>query len=286
MLITSYPDIVRREGLAVEVVSGFASRSHGEFRRNPPAIVWHHDASPAGPSPGVLDWMISNWDNASANAWVDYNGKWWFVGAGVAWHAGAVLPGMPGNYDAMGIETDYTVGETISWNLYDSLRRGTAAILRANGQTASDLHFHKTICSPVGRKSDPWALDLGTERNAVNSLIRGGRPSLPLPDPNTPGGPGGADPRDWFDMATADELRAIVREEIKGIAENAAEARRLAAVAAGIKSQAVGDEKTPADAVFAKTLMDSTGKGNSFEAFVTDGNARLVRIEERTAPKA
>jgi hypothetical protein len=214
MLITAYPDIVRREGLAVEVVSGFASRSHGDFRRNPPAIVWHHDASPAGPSPGVLDWMISNWDNASANAWVDYKGKWWFVGAGVAWHAGAVLPGMPGNFEAMGIETDYTVGETISWNLYDSLRRGTAAIMRANGQSANDLHFHKTICSPVGRKSDPWALDLATERAAVAKLIGGGRPALPLPDPNTPGGPGGADPREWDEMASKEEIRQVVAEEV------------------------------------------------------------------------
>lgn len=201
MLITGYPDIVRREGLAVEVVSGFATRSHGDFRRNPPAIVWHHDASPAGPSPGVLDWMIANWDNASANIWVDYYGKWWFVGAGVAWHAGAVLPGMPDNFDAIGIETDYTAGETISWNLYDSLRRGTAAIMRANKQPVTDLHFHKTICSPVGRKSDPWALDLATERAAVGKLIGGGNSPLPLPNPETPIGPGGADPQKDDEMA-------------------------------------------------------------------------------------
>jgi hypothetical protein len=138
--------------------------------------------------------MISNWNNASANAWVDYSGRWWFVGAGVAWHAGAVLPGMPGNFEAIGIETDYTVGETISWDMYDSLRRGTAAIMRAMKQPDGDLHFHKSICSPPGRKSDPWALNLTTERNAVGTIKRGGNTSLPLPDPKTPGGPGGTDP--------------------------------------------------------------------------------------------
>lgn len=200
MLITSYPDIVRREGINVEVVSGFSTRSNGAFRRNPPAIVWHHDASPPGPSPGVLDWMISNWNNASANVWVDYSGKWWFVGAGVAWHAGAVLPGMPGNFDAIGIETDYTVGETISPRLYDSLRRGTAAIMRANNQPVTDLHFHKTICSPVGRKSDPWGLDLITERAAVGRLMAGTIPPLPKPDTSAPPGPGGADPNPEDDM--------------------------------------------------------------------------------------
>ena len=206
MLITKYPDFVRNEGLAVEVVSGFATRSHGEFTRNPPAIVWHHDASPAGPSPGVLGWMLSNWENASANAWVDYNGKWWFVGAGVAWHAGAVLPGMPNNFTSMGIETDYTNGEKISPKLYDSLRRGTAAIMRATGQPASDLHFHKTICSPPGRKSDPWGLSLAVERDAVGKLIRGGNSPLPLPDQNAPRGEGGADPADWLEKASHEEF--------------------------------------------------------------------------------
>lgn len=214
MLITAYPDMVRREGLKVVVHPGFESRSHGPFRRNPPAIVWHHDASPAGPSPGVIDWMIGNWDNASANAWVDYEGVWHFVGAGVAWHAGTVLPGMPGNFDAIGIETDYTVGETIPWNMYDSLRRGTAAIMRATGQPTSDLHFHKTICSPPGRKSDPWALDLATERAAVGKLASGSIPSLPLPDQNAPGGPGGADPKEWDEVASKEEIEAIVNKAI------------------------------------------------------------------------
>ncbi len=115
--------------------------------------------------------MISNWNNASANAWVDYDGKWWFVGAGVAWHAGAVLPGMPGNYDAIGIDPTKRRARTWSPALLSSLRRGTAAIMRAMKQPASDLHFHKTICSPVGRKSDPSGLDLASERNTVRALM-------------------------------------------------------------------------------------------------------------------
>jgi hypothetical protein len=203
MLITSYPDYVRREGLAVEVVSGFATRSHGDIQRNPPYIVWHHDASPMGPSPGVLGWMLSNWNNASANAWVDYNGKWWFIGAGVSYHAGTVLSGMPNNQNSIGIETDYTVGELVPWNMYDSLRRGTAAIMRATGQPVTDLHFHKTICSPPGRKSDPWGFNLNTEREAVRKLIGGAKPTLPLPDQNAPKGEGGADPFDYIEWLLA-----------------------------------------------------------------------------------
>ena len=214
MLITRYPAIVANEGLSVVVEPGFATRSHGDLQRNPPYIVWHHDASPAGPSPGVLGWMLDNWNTASANIWVDFYGTWHFVGAGVAWHAGATLPGMPTNYTAIGIETDYTVGEKISPVLYDSLRRGTAAIFRAMKQPATDLHFHKTICSPPGRKSDPWALDLATERNAVAQLVAGSVPALDKPDLSAPQGEGGADPREWDEMATKDEFRAIIREEL------------------------------------------------------------------------
>lgn len=198
MLITGYPDIIRSEGLAVGVAPGFATRSHGELERNPPYLVWHHDASPMGPSPGVLSWLIANWNSASAQCWVDYYGKWWFVGAGVAYHAGATLPGMPTNQTSIGIETDYTVGETIPWSMYDSLRRGTAAIFRANKQSVSDLHFHKTICKPVGRKSDPWGLNLATERAAVAVLMAGGNTPLPKPNPDGGGGTGGADPQTWI----------------------------------------------------------------------------------------
>lgn len=286
MLITAYPDIVRREGLAAEVVGGFASRSHGPFRRSPPAIVWHHDASPAGPSPGVLGWMIDNWDIASANAWVDYNGKWWFVGAGVAWHAGAVLPGMPGNFEAMGIETDYTVGETISWNLYDSLRRGTAAILRANGQPSSDLHFHKTICSPPGRKSDPWALDLATERTAVAKLIGGGRPSLPLPDPSTPGGPGGADPKDWWDemsdvekaqlLADVAEIKARLRGSDPNVDSLQALSMGLTAANRGITSigTLVGEALGP--------VKDSSGNSWPFRQAIASMADRIYQLANPT----
>jgi hypothetical protein len=84
--------------------------------------------------------------------------------------------------------------------------------MRATGQPASDLHFHKTICKPKGRKSDPWGLDLGAERAALSRLIAGGNPPLPLPDPNAPGGPGGADPADWIE-----ELMASVTEEQKAL---------------------------------------------------------------------
>ena len=205
MSILNWPDHLRAAGIQVQ--------EHNNWRNNRPLgnlpdrpkIVWHHDASPVGPSPGALDWIINayNRQDASAQIWVGYDGIWHFVGSGIAWHTGAVLPGMPDNYSAVGIETDETTGETWSSALLDSLRRGTAAIMAAEGMDPdSYLHFHKTICKPPGRKSDPEGLDLGSERRTVRGYMAGGNPSpakpTPTPDPEK-AAPGGADPKEEDD---------------------------------------------------------------------------------------
>jgi hypothetical protein len=171
LLHTWLPGVLRAAGVVVDETPGWTSRSHGSL----PAqvkVVWHHDASPEGDSPGTLNWMIDNWDNSSANIWVDRDGVWHLVGTGVSWHAGDVLPGMPGNFDSIGIETDHTVNE--DWPVeMASVRVGTAAIFEYQNVPAAWLHFHKTICDPPGRKVDPDGLDLGTERNNVAAIMSG-----------------------------------------------------------------------------------------------------------------
>jgi hypothetical protein len=111
MLLHSWlPQTLRDAGIKVVETSGWTSRSHGQLPENV-KVVWHHDASPAGDSPGALNWMISNYSTSSANIWVDNYGTWHLVGTGVSWHAGRVLPGMPDNFSSIGIETDQTIGE-------------------------------------------------------------------------------------------------------------------------------------------------------------------------------
>lgn len=163
-------------GITVRELPGWQERSHGPLPAAP-AIVWHHDASPPGDSPGSLDWMVGNWDHGSANCWVDRYGAWTLVGCGVAWHAGTVLPGMPGNHDSVGIETDHTIGEAWPTAQLDSLRAGTAALLNLWHRRGPGLYFHKQICSPPGRKPDPDGLDLATERAAVARLRADPKPT-------------------------------------------------------------------------------------------------------------
>jgi hypothetical protein len=191
------PGVLRAAGIKVVETTGWTTRSHGPL----PAVVrvvWHHDASPPGDSPGALNWMISNWNTSSAQIWVDNYGTWYLVGTGVAWHAGRVLPGMPNNFDSIGIETDQTVGEQWPAAQLNSLRIGTAAIFRHQKQNSGALHFHKTICDPPGRKQDPAGLELGAERINVGKLLTGaGGSTTPAPKPPTTTTP----PKDDNDMA-------------------------------------------------------------------------------------
>ena len=210
LLHTWVPQALRAAGITVKETSGWTGRSHGAYPDRV-KIVWHHDASPPGDSPGALDWMLSSWPNSSANIWVDRYGTWTMVGTGVSWHAGRVLSGMPDNFSSLGIETDHTTNEAWPAAQIDSLRKGTAALLKKQGVGSDWLHFHKTICSPVGRKSDPSGLELGPERARVGSLMSGGgtAPSKPTP-PKPPAGdddlPLNAEDKKWIQEAIKGQL--------------------------------------------------------------------------------
>lgn len=170
--ITWAPDVLRAAGLTVVEHDGWRPRGLSTARRfEPSAVVWHHDASAPGDSPSVPASMIARFDTASAQFWVDRAGRWHIIASGRAPHAGEVLAGMPDNETSIGVETDHTTGEGWPPALLNSLRKGTAALLRHMAKDAHGLHFHKTICSPPGRKIDPAGLDLATERGRVSELF-------------------------------------------------------------------------------------------------------------------
>lgn len=178
------PGVLRAAGLTVIEHDGWRTRSNGSLAAD--YWVWHHDASAKGDSPGVPSYMIGNYANAGAQLWVDRQGRWHIIAAGRAAHAGKVLPGKPGNSNSIGIETDHTTGEDWPPALLNSLRRGTAAMMKYRGKNENHLEFHKTICNPPGRKVDPDGLDLGHERAQIRSLLGGNsintQPSIPEDD--------------------------------------------------------------------------------------------------------
>lgn len=180
-------DVLREAGLTVKTYPGWEQRGSA-FAPSLRAVVWHHDGSPFGDSPGVPAYMIREIDagQPGAQLWVDRRGGWHIVAAGAVSHAGRVLAGMPGNPDSLGIETDHRPGEAWPDIQLVSLRRGTAAILRKLGRDSYGLHFHKSICDPVGRKTDPDGLDLHAERGRVAVLVTRQTPTPTNGDVMTP----------------------------------------------------------------------------------------------------
>ena len=195
--LTDLADILRDAGVPVKEMTytrgpragmkwnkvGANGRGLAAFKH----IMWHHDASPAGPSPGALDWVMYSDLAPAASIWVDMEGVWHIYAAGLAWHAGRGGPGWGVakdmmNYYALGIETDHTTGEPWPAKQIDSLRRGTAAIMFAYGMDPKPgLLFHKTwtdggidgvpTLPTRGRKNDPDGVDLVAERKRVANLI-------------------------------------------------------------------------------------------------------------------
>lgn len=207
MSVVDAPTILRNAGVQVVVEDTWTLTPLGAFPVSAPVIVWHHDASPVGPSPGALSWIKNAYrsQDPSAQFWVDTDGVWHCIGQGLAWHAGPVLPGMPGNHQAVGIETDHTTGEAWPDALLTSLRKGTAALLSTWGHSAQQgLWFHKQICSPRGRKSDPDGLDIDVERAAVQSLLYS-----PIVSPSNPTDPTTSPTAPEADV-TPDQIKSAV----------------------------------------------------------------------------
>lgn len=184
------PDVLRRAGRVVHTMPGWESRTTRSPSFHPTDVVWHHDASPKGDSPGVPAYMARNYERAGAQLWVDRRGEWTVISCLKANHAGTVLGGMPGNTNSYGIETDHTIGEDWPPAMLASLRIGSVALLRWLGAGSDGLHFHKSVCYKIGRKSDPDGLDLRAERQALESMWHGAAvlsaPAAPLPPVHVP----------------------------------------------------------------------------------------------------
>lgn len=138
-------------------------------------IMWHHDASPFGDSPGALHWCMYSELAPCAAIWVDNYGKWWIYASGQTNHAGvgssALAPNSTGNQVYLGIETDHNTGEKWPKEQIDSLRKGTAALMKHYGLDPKvALEFHKTYAP--GRKNDPDGLNLTVERRRVSRLMK------------------------------------------------------------------------------------------------------------------
>lgn len=174
------PDVLMDRGLKVKTYDGWEKRGLSGGFFIPRSVILHHDASAMGPSPSVPRYMINNFQKAGAQTWVDTAGTWHIIASGRAPHAGKVLPGKPSNSTSLGVETDHTANEAWHPALLESTREGIAAILEYWKRGVTSLEFHKTVCSPEGRKIDPWGLELDPERIEVGRRMK--KPGITIPN--------------------------------------------------------------------------------------------------------
>jgi hypothetical protein len=181
--LTDLPDVLRAAGLTVVEVPGWRTDSPaGQGFREFKGVMWHHDASPEGPSPGVPSWMKSS---GAANLWIGRDARVHVVRVGTSWHAGTGgggwgIPKDAGNYYLLGIETDKTFGEPFAPAQLHALRLTTAAIFAAYRVDLMIRHLDWTNGEidglprfpTYGRKNDPDGLDLRAERAIVAAMVK------------------------------------------------------------------------------------------------------------------
>ena len=80
LLHTWLPATLKAAGIKVMLKPLAGLAGHMDHCQTRIKVVWHHDASPPGDSPGALNWMISNTMRPGANIWVDRYGTWHLVG--------------------------------------------------------------------------------------------------------------------------------------------------------------------------------------------------------------
>lgn len=191
-------DELRAAGLSVIEHPGWKTRGRPRSvgRYQPRGLMIHHDASKAGPSPYVAKFLAEVGRSAEgipaplSPFWVCMGcnhvhpvGTWHVLAAGRCNHAGTgdgwgAVGEDAGNAVLAGVETDNTVGEATPPEMYASLVKGSAALMkrmRSDPKTLLCAHREYT-----DRKNDPDDINMSTMRLDVARTMAG-TPVKPKP---------------------------------------------------------------------------------------------------------
>ena len=214
VFLTDLADAARKSGLRVVGLPGWKSRgrpaSTGGF--DPMGVLCHHTAGESD-SRDYVEWMAytgrTDLPAPLCQLALDRQGTVYVCAAGRSNHAGTSggsgpIPRGDGNALLVGIEAMNTGSEGWTPQQYDAYVALCAALCRHYGWPASHVRAHKETSvtgkvDPSGRTPHGPAFDMDRFRADVARLIRDGE--------------------DWLDMATEQEVRAIVREEVGKIVD-------------------------------------------------------------------
>lgn len=168
MMLTDLADVLRAAGLPVVEQGGWKTRSNdGNRFAGVQGILchWTATAPSAGgdyPSLNIVTNGRSDLPGMLAQLGLGRSGTWYVIGAGVAWHAGAVDQVYSDNYHSIGIEAEYHPDQG-AWPEVQqrSYERGCAALARHYGVPNDRIRGHYEAAVPYGRKPDPNTLPGG-----------------------------------------------------------------------------------------------------------------------------
>ncbi len=192
------PSDLAKFGLRVELVPGWATRGSSSFA--PGCVVDHWTAGPRGttgrPSLNVVVNGRTGLAGPLANVYLARDGVCVVTAAGRANHAGlGGFRGLVGNSAAYGIEAECAGDGDWTPAQLDAYPRLNAALLSGIGRDASWVCGH-----------NEWAPTRKIDIRDVIGSVRA-RTAAVLANPT----------RDWFDMATREDLRAVVANEVRAI---------------------------------------------------------------------
>jgi hypothetical protein len=232
--IVQVRDRLRSRGFTVVEVAGWENRGRGEFLEVRGQFN-HHDAFPArtGHAGGLRTCTFGRSDlpNSLCMFYLGSDGVVYVVAARVSWQTGSAMwKGVSApNSRWCGIEArNDGVGESwpkVQLDAYAALNEETC---KAFGFGADMLPDHKEAAVPRGRKPDRYGIDPVAWRARIAAALHG----TPVPAPPPPPAPP-EPPKDWFDMASKEELQQIVDASVKAQVDVAITALRADIVRAG-----------------------------------------------------
>lgn len=180
MMLTDLADVLRGAGLRVVEVPGWRTRGHAPMSAVD-AVVCHHTAGPTGSDHASLGVVVNGRSDLAgplANLFLERDGVWQVVAAGLAYHAGAARSPKWTNSRAIGIEAENDGIAPLDWpeEQMVSFAKGCAALVRHYGLSVADVLGHKEVCAPVGRKTDP-DFSMGAFRLQVRAALQTPAPS-------------------------------------------------------------------------------------------------------------
>lgn len=168
MMLTDLADVLRAGGLRVVEVPGWKTRSNdGNRFVGVWGILCHWtgtalSAQGSYPSLNIVTNGRSDLPGMLSQLGLGRDGVWYVIGAGVAWHAGAVDRTASDNYHAIGIEAEYHPDQGAWPEIQQrSYERGCKVLADHYGVPLDQIRGHYEAAIPYGRKPDPSTLPGG-----------------------------------------------------------------------------------------------------------------------------